>query len=1040
MNASPTTSALVGLAVFVLYIVLSAALKSISKTITDPHYLVKDLGTVTTNAYIILKSHYYIWRSFTVVEIWNAAVRANAHREFLVFENQSWTYHDVDFLVNRLARWMRSLGVVQGDVIALMMENRPQYVCVWLAAAKCGAVTALVNYNLKGQPLAHCVDIAAPKLIIADEVSLTNIVECFHLLKRDASVAPPPIFLLRGCLGDDAAVPRTHARTRAQPRVPAEPCASEYTASEAAVRARASAASSAAAAAVVVPSPAAALVDAATEAAAADAAAAARAAGLPQRQGLAQGQGQGQGRSGAGARALTPRGTAGVVTAATVTAAATGGFNAADAHISGGSDVSVVGDMCTAPSSPYISRSRRIGLASSPTSTTNTTTGTTSSRSPSTASRSLSPAATANTTTTTAAAVAGDGDLPQLPQPTVNTKPSKPSPPASPTATAAAAAAAAGAEARVGGVTTVVASAFTSPVGSPLSSAPTSPHAPSPAAAAAAGETAGEAAEAAAFAAAAADGRVYRPVHVRVRVLAPTACAATVESEETDSDAARESKGGAAAGKGVEYTIDPLAPVHASPAHATAEPTSSADNPAPLVYVLDDVFAADALRGQRARFTGAEPPAEWRSGVGFADTALLIYTSGTTGLPKAAAIRHNRLYGGGLLFARHYGLRPDDRYYTPLPLYHSAATVVCVMATVVTGATVVLTRRFSASRFWDDCVAHQVTVIQYIGELCRYLLSAPVSDMERRHRVRLAIGNGLRPDVWEPFQTRFGIGEIGEFYAATEGNAGLFNHCTRPRDQGAIGHMGSLVHWFSGMRLVRYDVEADEIVRDPATGLCVPCAPGEAGELVSKIVAWDPMRTFAGYHKNAEGTGKKIISDVFAKGDRYFRTGDLLRVDQDGYWFFVDRVGDTFRWKGENVSTNEVQEVVSHTPGGVIAEVNVYGAEVPHKEGRACMAAIVWDKNAVAAAGGEEAALEAVSRFARGNLPVYAVPVFVREMEAVEITSTFKHKKSELRTEGADPSKVAAGTKVWVLDFNTQKYVPMTEAKWAEISLPTAKL
>jgi acyl-CoA synthetase (AMP-forming)/AMP-acid ligase II len=564
--------------------------------------------------------------------------------------------------------------------------------------------------------------------------------------------------------------------------------------------------------------------------------------------------------------------------------------------------------------------------------------------------------------------------------------------------------------------------------------------------------TIGSAAASAAAVAAAHEGRLYRPLGVRGCAGVSVSAEARIEGYGLlylDTPATAEPTGGAE--RPGPQPLPSLLSVAAAPAaaaaaapdnesKAAAEPATAAPVPVP-VYWLDDVLAADALRGAGARFTGDAVPAAWRRGVGFHDSALLIYTSGTTGLPKAAAVRHSRLFGGGLLFARHYGLRSDDRYLTPLPLYHSAATVVCVMAALHAGATVVLTRRFSVRTFWEDCDRHRATVIQYIGELCRYLLAAPERPAERRHCVRLAVGNGLRPDVWAQFQQRFRIAEVGEFYAATEGNAGLFNHCRGARAQGAVGHMGSLVHWLSGMRLVRYDVEADCVVRDPATGRCVPCRAGEAGELVARIVSWDPVRAYAGYHGNAAGSEQKVLRDVFERGDRYFRTGDLLRVDSEGFWYFVDRVGDTFRWKGENVSTNEVQEVLSQEPSGTLAEVNVYGALVPGREGRACMAAVVFDAERVRAAGGPAAALARVAAHAQAALPAYAVPLFVRELPEIEVTATFKHKKTELRAQGADPATVPGGSTVlWVLDAAASRYVPLTEDKWREVCSPQAKL
>ena len=250
---------------------------------------------------------------------------------------------------------------------------------------------------------------------------------------------------------------------------------------------------------------------------------------------------------------------------------------------------------------------------------------------------------------------------------------------------------------------------------------------------------------------------------------------------------------------------------------------------------------------------------------------------------------------------------PSDRMYCCLPMYHSIGGVVAIGAALVAGASVFIRERFSASRFWDDVADRDCTLFQYIGELCRYLVAAPPHPREQAHRLRLACGNGLRRDVWEAFQSRFGIPQILEFYAATEGSFSLYNAEGKP---GAIGRIPSyLAHRFP-VALVKFDVDTGAPARGP-DGFCVRCAPDEPGEAIGKIAAG--VGRFEGY-TDAEASAKKVLRNVFAEGDAWYRTGDLMRRDRAGFFYFVDRVGDTFRWKGENVSTGEVEEVIAACP------------------------------------------------------------------------------------------------------------------------------
>jgi fatty-acyl-CoA synthase len=375
------------------------------------------------------------------------------------------------------------------------------------------------------------------------------------------------------------------------------------------------------------------------------------------------------------------------------------------------------------------------------------------------------------------------------------------------------------------------------------------------------------------------------------------------------------------------------------------------------------------------------------------DRALYIYTSGTTGLPKAANMNHYRVMLATHAFAGVMNTRAGDRMYDCLPMYHTAGGLCATGALLVKGGSVVLRERFSAREFWDDIVRWDCTIFQYIGELCRYLINSPPHPKERAHRVRLACGNGLRPEVWPVFQKRFNIPQITEFYAATEGNVTLFNFEGK---EGAVGRIPWFVAHRFPTKVVRFDVDRQEPVRN-ADGFCIECAPDETGEVIGKILrdASKPGARFEGYATQAE-TDKKVLRDVFEKGDVWFRTGDLMRKDKDGYFFFVDRIGDTFRWKGENVSTTEVEEVLGSFDG--VLEANTYGVAVPGRDGRAGMAAVVAHDNLD---------LASLYDFLAKRLPEYARPVFLRIRGEIDVTTTFKQKKTDLVKQGFDPRTVS---------------------------------
>ncbi|PPD45842.1 MAG: long-chain-acyl-CoA synthetase [Methylocystis sp.] len=392
------------------------------------------------------------------------------------------------------------------------------------------------------------------------------------------------------------------------------------------------------------------------------------------------------------------------------------------------------------------------------------------------------------------------------------------------------------------------------------------------------------------------------------------------------------------------------------------------------------------------------------------DHALYIYTSGTTGLPKAAIVSHRRVMNWALWFSGLVGATPEDRMYDCLPLYHSVGGVVAVFATLLGGGSVVLRERFSVSAFWDEIVEYDCTLFQYIGELCRYLAHAPARGAETKHRLRMALGNGLRPEVWPVFEKRFGIPRILEFYAATESNFSLYNVEGEP---GAIGRIPAFLAASRTIRLVKFDVENDAPARAP-DGFCLPCEPDEPGEAIARIAD-----DFEGYLDPA-ASEKKILRDVFKAGDAWMRSGDLMRKDARGFFYFVDRVGDTFRWKGENVATAEVAQAIAAYPG--VLDVNAYGVEVPGRDGRAGMAALVVD---------ETFDIGGLREHLAGQLPAYARPLFLRLSRKLEVTETFKHRKRELAAQGFEPQ--ACGEPVFFAAPDRPIYVALDSALYGRI-------
>jgi fatty-acyl-CoA synthase len=457
-----------------------------------------------------------------------------------------------------------------------------------------------------------------------------------------------------------------------------------------------------------------------------------------------------------------------------------------------------------------------------------------------------------------------------------------------------------------------------------------------------------------------------------------------------------------------------------------ATETIRAGLPRPLKYwVIDHDFAPasdrHALDLKEPKLAPERPPRARRTGLKARDIALYIYTSGTTGMPKAAKITHMRAQLYMRSFAGATKATAEDTLYCVLPLYHATGGLCGVGTALLRGGTIVLRRKFSATHFWDDVVEYGCTMFVYIGELCRYLVNQEPGPNDRAHKLRLAFGNGLRPEVWEEFQARFSVKRIMEFYGSTEGNVSMFNFDGQP---GAIGRVPPYLRNNFAVRLVKFDVEAEAPVRGE-DGLCLLCEPGEAGEAVG-LIKDDARHNYTGYADKA-ASERKILRDVIEHGDAWFRTGDLMRQDKDGYFYFVDRIGDTFRWKGENVSTTEVAEVISRYPG--VDEANVYGVKIDKLDGRAGMAAITP---------GEGFKIDGLRDYLVRELPSYARPIFIRIAPAIETTGTFKYRKIDLVRDGFDPGKIEQ--EMFFDHPDKHAYTPLTSDLYAQIQNQAFKL
>uniref|UniRef100_A0A0N5A4G5 Very long-chain fatty acid transport protein n=1 Tax=Parastrongyloides trichosuri TaxID=131310 RepID=A0A0N5A4G5_PARTI len=414
-------------------------------------------------------------------------------------------------------------------------------------------------------------------------------------------------------------------------------------------------------------------------------------------------------------------------------------------------------------------------------------------------------------------------------------------------------------------------------------------------------------------------------------------------------------------------------------------------------------------------YSVSEP--EPKEEIDFKSVLCFIYTSGTTGMPKAAVMKHYRYYSMVMGSKKSFGILNNDRIYISMPMYHTAAGIIGIGQVLCMGNSCAIRQKFSASNFWKDCVKYECTASQYIGEICRYLLAQPQTEDENSHKMHLMYGNGLRTEIWQQFVDRFHV-RIGELYGSTEGTTNLVN---------IDGHVGAcgflpispLTSRMHPVRLVKVDETTLEVIRG-SDGLCIPCKPGETGAMVSTIKPSNPLLIFEGYLNKSE-TSKKVLMDVFKKGDSVFLSGDILHWDRLGYVYFKDRTGDTFRWKSENVSTTEVEAVLH--PQEDVSDATVYGVQVPGMEGRAGMAAVV--KKTTSKLDDEQFIQQLSDRLSR-SLAAYAIPQFIRLCKSVDLTATYKLMKTNLQKMGysltAEPED-----KIFIYNNKEKKYNILTE-------------
>lgn len=416
-------------------------------------------------------------------------------------------------------------------------------------------------------------------------------------------------------------------------------------------------------------------------------------------------------------------------------------------------------------------------------------------------------------------------------------------------------------------------------------------------------------------------------------------------------------------------------------------------------------------------------------------TGALIYTSGTTGLPKPAIMSWRKAGLGSSLYGHIVRIKTNSIVFTSMPLYHSTAAVLGVCTTFNQGAAVALSPKFSTSTIWTQVKLTKATHLQYVGEVCRYLLNAPVHPDERAHCLEVAYGNGLRKDIWKEFKERFNIHAVGEFYAATESPIALTSFQEGDYGIGACRNYGKLINYILSYQqtLIQMDPEDNSVEFRNSKGLCERTRVDESGELIMKLFwAKSPEKVFQGYLGNKKETESKIIRNVFKRGDAWFRSGDLLKSDANGLYYFVDRLGDTFRWKSENVSATEVENQFTLISG--VSQVVVVGVKVPNHEGRAGFAVIEVKEGVMES---EEDLLSEVLEALQKELPRYAIPIFIKFVDKIQESDNHKVPKKLYRDQKLPKGEDGNETIYWL---KRGKYDILTESDWDEIISGKAKL
>ncbi|RDW80094.1 acetyl-CoA synthetase-like protein [Coleophoma cylindrospora] len=445
-------------------------------------------------------------------------------------------------------------------------------------------------------------------------------------------------------------------------------------------------------------------------------------------------------------------------------------------------------------------------------------------------------------------------------------------------------------------------------------------------------------------------------------------------------------------------------------------------------HVLDDQKMAEVLSNKPER-----PGDVFRERVKGNWPMVLLYTSGTTGMPKGCPFNVDRGFPAGASRAAGASLvRDGDRWHNCMPMYHGTGGIMAISMMMI-GVTLCIGKKFSTSNFWGEVRDSKATWFTYVGETARYLLAAPPHPQDKDHCVRVMYGNGLRPDVWIKFRERFNVPEVAEFFNSTEGVFGLLNYARGDYLAASVGHHGVLQRrLLKGSYVpVLIDQATGAIARDPKTGFAMRQPYNQGGEIIVSVPDVTAFAGGSGYWKNPAATAKKFEKDVFKKGDLWYRTGDALRRDDDGRWYFLDRLGDTFRWKGENVSTAEVSEVLGKYPG--VVEANVYGVALPSHDGRAGCAAVYIDPKDAPTFD-----YSGFLRHARLHLPKYAVPVFIRKVAKMTPIHNNKQNKVPLREEGVDPDKVAQEDRMYWVDGDN--YVPFERRHWDDLVGQRARL